>query len=170
MEEALLLLWQGVDPETAHRVVRYWVEMSAGMYDDPRQYLTKQFSCYYDEIVLIKDIDFTSLCRHHLLPFSGVAHVGYIPVDKVVGLSKIPRVVEAYSLRPQLQEKLTQEIGVLIQDELNSLGVIVVMEAKHSCMSCRGIRKANAVTVTSFVSGAFKSNPVARAEVLELIK
>ena len=123
----------------------------------------------YDELVLIRDIPFTSMCEHHLLPFSGVAHVAYLPNGCVTGLSKIARVVEEVALRPQVQERMTQTIADMVERELSSTAVAVVIEAEHSCMSIRGIRKPGSRTVTSALRGAFRENPASRAEVMALI-
>ena len=120
-------------------------------------------------MVLVRDISFTSLCEHHLLPFTGKAHVAYIPNGKVTGLSKLARVVEEVARRPQVQERMTQVVADLIVDRLGSSGVAVVVEAEHSCMSIRGVRKPGSMTVTSALRGNFKTNPASRAEVLALI-
>jgi GTP cyclohydrolase I len=123
----------------------------------------------YDELVLVRDISFNSMCEHHLLPFMGVAHVGYLPRGKVVGLSKLARVVEEVSKRPQVQERMTHVIADLINDTLDAKGVVVVLEATHTCMTIRGICKPGSLTVTSAVRGLFKSNQSSRAEVMSLI-
>jgi GTP cyclohydrolase I len=165
----------GEDPDrpglvdTPRRVARMYREMFAGLQRDPARHLHVTFPEDYDELVLVRDIRFTSMCEHHLLPFSGVAHVAYLPNGRVTGLSKIARVVEEVAQRPQVQERMTQTIADLMQRELDSKGVAVVIEAEHSCMSIRGIRKPGAVTVTSALRGTFKTNPASRAEVLTLI-
>jgi GTP cyclohydrolase I len=123
----------------------------------------------YDEIVLVRDISFTSMCEHHLLPFSGIAHVAYIPNGRVTGLSKLARVVDEVARRPQVQERMTGQIADLVERELDSQGVAVVVNAEHSCMSIRGIRKPGSRTVTSALRGVFKSNESSRAEVMSLI-
>ncbi|MCU0871453.1 MAG: GTP cyclohydrolase I FolE, partial [Pirellulaceae bacterium] len=123
----------------------------------------------YDEIVLVRDISFTSMCEHHLLPFSGVAHVAYIPNNRVTGLSKLARVVDEVARRPQVQERMTGQIADMIEQELDSTGVAVVVSAEHSCMSIRGIRKPGSRTVTSALRGVFKTNESSRAEVMSLI-
>jgi GTP cyclohydrolase I len=123
----------------------------------------------YDEMVLVRDISFNSMCEHHLLPFSGVAHVGYIPNGKVAGLSKLARVVEDLARRPQVQERMTHQIADLLANELGAKGVIVVLEASHSCMTVRGIKKPGSIAVTSAVRGLFKSNLSTRAEAMSLI-
>jgi GTP cyclohydrolase I len=127
------------------------------------------FTQKYDEMVVIRDIRVESFCEHHLLPFVGVAHVAYIPNGKVVGLSKIPRVIDALARRPQIQEKLTEEVAELLMDELDARGVAVVIEASHSCMTIRGVHKPGSVMVTSALRGICKDQPATRAEVLSLI-
>ena len=155
--------------ETPRRVAKMYAEMMEGLHLDPGRHLQVTFPEAYDEIVLVRDISFTSLCEHHLLPFTGKAHVAYIPKGKVTGLSKLARVVEEVARRPQVQERMTQVIADLIEDRLGSTGVAVVVEAEHSCMSIRGIRKPGSMTVTSALRGSFKSNAASRAEVLALI-
>ena len=127
------------------------------------------FDVEYDEMVLIKDIEFYSLCEHHILPFFGKCHVAYIPVDKIIGLSKIPRIVDMFSRRLQVQERLTTQIANALQDILNPLGVAVVMEAQHLCMMIRGVQKQNAKAITSSLLGVFRDKPETRAEFLSLI-
>src|SRR6185369_2451664 len=128
------------------------------------------FTVDYSEMVIVKDIDFYSLCEHHLLPFFGKCHVAYIPTTKVLGLSKIPRLVDVFSRRLQVQERLTNQIADVIRDAVNPMGVAVVMEATHLCMSMRGVEKQNSFAVTSAMLGTFRSNPKTRSEFLELIK
>jgi len=128
------------------------------------------FTVDYSEMVIVKDIDFYSLCEHHLLPFFGKCHVAYIPSTKVIGLSKIPRIVDVFSRRLQVQERLTNQIADTIRDKITPLGVAVVMEATHLCMSMRGVEKQNSFAVTSAMSGAFRDNARTRMEFLELIK
>lgn len=144
-------------------------EMFAGLHQDPARHLKVTFPEDYDELVLVRDIRFTSMCEHHLLPFSGVAHVAYLPRGRVTGLSKIARVVEEVAMRPQVQERMTQTIADLIEEKLESSGVAVVIEAEHSCMSIRGIRKPGSLTVTSSLRGTFRTNSASRAEVMSLI-
>lgn len=156
--------------ETPRRVAKMYAEMFAGLHQDPARHLRVTFAENYDEIVLVRDIRFTSMCEHHLLPFSGVAHVAYIPNGRVTGLSKLARVVEEVARRPQVQERLTQEVADLIETELDSKGVAIVISAEHSCMSIRGVRKSGSQTVTSAVRGLFKTNPASRAEVMSLIR
>lgn len=177
IEEAVrtILRAVGEDPnrpgllDTPRRVARMYKEMFAGLHTDPSRHLQVTFPEEYDELVLIRDIPFTSMCEHHLLPFSGVAHVGYLPNGCVTGLSKIARVVEEVALRPQVQERMTQTIADMVERELGSSAVAVVIEAEHSCMSIRGIRKPGSRTVTSALRGAFRENPASRAEVMSLI-
>ena len=155
--------------ETPGRVARVYAELFAGLHDDPRLHLRKFFSEKYDEMVLVRDISFNSMCEHHLLPFTGVAHIGYIPNGKVVGLSKLARVVESVSRRPQVQERMTEDIANLLIDELDVKGVAVVIEATHSCMTVRGVRKPGSICVTSAMKGIFRSNLSSRSEVMQLI-
>src|SRR5688572_14447160 len=155
--------------ETPARVARMYAELFAGLHDDPRLHLKKFFTEKYDEMVLVRDISFNSMCEHHLLPFTGVAHIGYVPSGKVVGLSKLARVVESVSRRPQVQERMTEEIANLLIDELDVKGVAVVIEATHSCMTIRGVRKPGSICVTSAMKGLFRSNLSSRSEVMTLI-
>jgi len=165
----------GEDPDraglrdTPSRVARMYAEMFSGLNADPARHLRVTFPEDYDEMVLVRDIPFTSMCEHHLLPFSGTAHVAYIPNGRVTGLSKLARVVEDVARRPQVQERMTHTIADLVERELGSSGVAVVLQAEHSCMSIRGIRKPGSSTVTSAMRGVLKSNPSSRAEVLSLI-
>ncbi len=156
--------------ETPRRVARMYAEMFSGLTQDPARHLKVTFPEDYDEMVLVRDIRFTSMCEHHLLPFSGVAHVAYIPNGRVTGLSKLARVVEEVARRPQVQERLTQQVADLIETELESKGVAVIISAEHSCMSIRGVRKPGSQTITSAVRGLFKTNPSSRAEVMSLIR
>lgn len=155
--------------ETPSRVARMYAEMFAGLHADPRLHLKKVFTEKYDEVVLVKDISFNSMCEHHLLPFHGKAHIGYIPNGKVLGLSKLARVVEEVSKRPQVQERLTETIADLMVEELDPKGVAVVVEASHSCMTIRGIRKPGSLAVTSAMRGIFRSHLSSRSEVMTLI-
>lgn len=155
--------------ETPRRVAKMYGEMFAGLQLDPARHLRVTFPEEYDELVLVRDIPFTSMCEHHLLPFSGVAHVGYIPNGHVTGLSKLARVVEEVARRPQVQERMTQTVADMIERELESTGVAVVMQAEHSCMSIRGVKKHGSSTITSALRGIFKTNQSSRAEVLSLI-
>jgi GTP cyclohydrolase I len=155
--------------ETPARVARMYAELFSGLHDDPRVHLRKFFTEKYDEMVLVRDISFNSMCEHHLLPFTGVAHIGYIPNGKVVGLSKLARVVESVSRRPQVQERMTEDIANLLIEELDVKGVAVVIEATHSCMTIRGVRKPGSICVTSAMKGLFRSNLSSRSEVMTLI-
>ena len=165
----------GEDPDrpgledTPRRVARMYREMFAGLRLDPARHLRVSFPEEYDEMVLVRDISFTSMCEHHLLPFSGVAHVAYIPNGRVTGLSKLARVVDEVARRPQVQERMTGQIADMVEQELDSQGVAVVVSAEHSCMSIRGIRKPGSRTVTSALRGVFKTNESSRAEVMSLI-
>jgi len=143
--------------------------MFAGLRLDPARHLRVTFPEEYDEMVLVRDISFTSMCEHHLLPFSGVAHVAYIPNGRVTGLSKLASVVDEVARRPQVQERMTGQIADMVEQELDSQGVAVVVSAEHSCMSIRGIRKPGSRTVTSALRGVFKTNESTRAEVMSLI-
>lgn len=166
----------GEDPDreglaaTPARVARMYEEIFSGMNSDPRDYLDVSFTEYHDELVLVKDIPVYSMCEHHFLPFYGMAHVAYIPKGgKVVGISKLARVVESYARRPQLQERLTSQIADCIFDTLNPMGAGVVIQAEHMCMSMRGVKKPGALTVTSALRGIFQTRPETRAELFSLI-
>jgi len=170
-----ILLAVGEDPdreglrETPERVARMYAEMFSGLGKDPRIHLAKTFTQKYDEMVIVRDIGFESMCEHHLLPFMGKAHVGYLPNGKIVGLSKVARVVEILARRPQVQERMTEELADLIMEELDARGVGVVLEASHSCMTIRGIRKPTSLCTTSAMRGGFLSNQSSRAELMSLI-
>lgn len=155
--------------DTPARVARMYEEMFAGLHLDPARHLETTFPEDYDEIVLVRDIPFTSMCEHHLLPFTGVAHVGYLPNGRVVGLSKLARVVEEVARRPQVQERMTQTVADMLEEKLGTKGAAVVIESEHSCMALRGVRKAGTLTVTSSLRGIFRTSPASRAEVLSLI-
>ena len=165
----------GEDPErsslleTPERVARMYAELFAGLHSDPARHLQKCFEEQFDELVLVREISFNSLCEHHLLPFMGVAHVGYLPNGRIAGLSKLARVVEEVSHRPQVQERMTEQVADLLDTELDAKGVVVVLEATHTCMTIRGVRKPGSLTVTSAVRGLFKTNQSSRAEVMSLI-
>ena len=156
--------------ETPARVARMYAELFSGLRSTPARHLQRVFPEEYDELVLVRDISFNSMCEHHLLPFIGKAHVGYLPRGKVVGLSKLARVVEEVSHRPQVQERMTHQFADLLQQELDPKGVVVVIEAAHSCMTIRGVRKPGSVTITSAVRGLFKTNQSSRAEVMAFIQ
>lgn len=170
-----ILLAVGEDPdregllETPDRVARMYAEIFAGLHLDPAIHLQKTFTQQADEMVLVKDIEFSSCCEHHLLPFTGKAHIGYLPNGKVVGLSKLARVVDAIARRPQVQERMTEALAELIMTELQPRGVGVIVEASHSCMTIRGVRKPGSMTITSAVRGLFRTNPPTRAELMSLV-
>lgn len=168
----------GEDPDreglqdTPARVAKMYAEVFSGLHCDPSEHLQ---TCFYeekhDEMVLIKDISIYSMCEHHLLPFYGKAHVAYIPnPNKITGLSKLVRVVETLSRRPQLQERLTTQIAETIMTNLEAKGVVIVIEAEHLCMTIRGVKKPGSVTVTSAVRGIFRTNHLTRAEAFSLLK
>ena len=170
-----VLLAVGEDPdreglrETPARVGRMYGELFAGLHTEPRQLLRRTFTQKYDEMVLVRDIEFASTCEHHLLPFVGKAHIAYLPAGKIVGLSKLPRVVEALAHRPQVQERMTEELADLLMEELKPRGVAVILEATHSCMTIRGVRKPSSVCTTSAMRGTFRENQATRNELMALI-
>jgi len=170
-----ILLAVGEDPDregllkTPNRVARSYAELMAGLRQEPRKHLRTVFTERYDEVVMLRDIQFHSLCEHHLLPFTGRAHVAYLPDGKVVGLSKLARLVEGYARRPQVQERLTTQIADALMDELSPIGSACVIEATHTCMTIRGAKKHGSVMVTSALRGIFKENPASRAEILSLL-
>jgi GTP cyclohydrolase I len=172
-----LLLAIGEDPDreglqrTPERVARAWAEQFAGLYIDPEDVLTSVFDEGHEEMVLVKDIEMASVCEHHLTPFHGVAHVGYIPNEKgqITGLSKLARLVDMYGRRPQVQERMTSQIADSLVRRLEPRGVIVVIEAEHLCMTLRGIRKPGSRTVTSAVRGIFQTSTSTRAEAISLL-
>jgi GTP cyclohydrolase I len=165
----------GEDPDreglrkTPNRIARAYAELTAGLRIDPRVYLKTVFHEKYNQIVLLRNIPFHSICEHHFLPFVGHAHVAYLPHNRVVGLSKLARVVEGFALRPQVQERLTDEIADAIMDALRPLGAICVIDASHTCMTIRGIKKPGSVMVTSAIRGTFVKNHATRNELLNLI-
>jgi GTP cyclohydrolase I len=166
----------GEDPEreglreTPDRVARMYEEVFAGLYKDPTQEVKTIFNEDYDEIVLVKDIPFCSMCEHHLMPFIGRAHTAYIPDAGVLGISKLARAVEVYSRRPQVQERLTNQVADLIEEAVKPRGVAVVIEAEHTCMTVRGIRKPGSKVITSAMRGIFRSSLASRTEVMNLIR
>lgn len=171
-----ILIAIGEDPdrdglqETPARVARSYNELFAGLDQDPAELLEKKFEIAHDELVLVKDIPLKSCCEHHLLPFVGLAHVGYIPSAEgyVTGLSKLARLVDVFGRRPQVQERLTTQIAEALIEHLGARGVIVVIEAEHMCMTMRGVRKAGSKTITSAVRGQLR-DPATRAEAMSLI-
>lgn len=156
--------------DTPFRFVKALAEHTEGYREDPKLHLEKTFDVDHNDLVMVKDIPFNSLCEHHLAPFVGKVHIAYIPQDKITGLSKFGRVVEGYAKRLQVQERLTQQIADAIQEVLNPQAVAVIVEAEHTCMSGRGIKKHGATTVTSTMRGLFQDDASARAELLQLIK
>jgi GTP cyclohydrolase IA len=172
-----ILLAIGEDPDrdglvdTPARVARMYTEQLAGMRQRPEDVLTRIFDSEHDEIVLVRDIEMYSMCEHHLLPFFGKAHIGYIPNGKgeITGLSKLARLVDVYARRPQVQERMTYQIADALMRSIDPLGVIVVLEAEHLCMSMRGVRKPGAKTVTSAVRGIFRDQAQTRAEAMSLL-
>ena len=173
-----LLIAVGEDPdreglaETPARVARAYGEVFAGLHSEPTDVLEKTFAENHQELVLVRDIPIYSTCEHHLVPFFGTAHIGYIPGPdgKVTGLSKLARLADLYAKRPQVQERLTAQIADALVDKLGAQAVIVVIECEHLCMAMRGIRKPGAVTTTSAVRGGFQHNAASRSEVLSLIR
>ena len=155
--------------ETPRRVARMYQELFGGLHDDPQQHLRKFFTEKYDEVVVVRDITFSSLCEHHLLPFMGKVHIGYLPDGRVIGLSKLARVVDVVAKRPQVQERMTEQIADLLLDQLHAKGVAVVVEATHTCMTVRGVRKPGSICVTSAMKGIFRSNLSTRSEVMQLM-
>jgi len=165
----------GEDPDreglrdTPARVARMYDELFGGLHEDPRSHVSKFFQEKCDEVILVRDISFNSMCEHHMLPFMGTAHVAYLPRDRVVGLSKLARVVEGIARRPQVQERMTEQIANLLEEELQAKGVAVVIEAVHTCMTIRGIRKPGSLCVTSAMKGCFRNKASTRAELMTLI-
>ena len=174
----VLIEWAGDDPEreglldTPARVARSYKELFAGYDIEPRQYLERTFEEVggYNQLVVLKDIRFVSFCEHHMLPVVGVAHVGYLPTDRVVGISKLARVVRGYARRLQIQEKMTSEIALAIEEVLQPQGVGVVIEAEHSCMTLRGVNAPGASLTTSHLSGVVRDDPRTREEFLRLVR
>ena len=173
VEEILLAVGEDPDREglkkTPERVARMYSELLGGTFEDPHQHLKSVFTEQYDEIVLLRDIPFYSVCEHHLLPFIGKAHVGYLPTGKVLGVSKLARIVDSFSHRLQTQERLTGQIADFLMENLKPQGVAVVLQASHSCMTIRGIRKPGSMMVTSALRGIFKRDSRSRSEVLSLM-
>jgi len=155
--------------DTPARVAKMYGELLAGMHDDPNTHISRVFNENYDEIVLLRDIPFYSICEHHLMPFIGSAHVAYLPSGKILGVSKLARIVDCFARRLQTQERLTYQIADCLMSNLKPLGVAVVLEAAHSCMTIRGIKKPGSVMVTSAVRGLFRKDPRSRNEIMSLI-
>ncbi len=172
-----ILLAVGEDPDrdglerTPARVADLYAEVAGGLVEDPGDHLAVSFAAHHDEMVMERDIDFVSLCEHHLAPFVGKAHVAYIPSDdgRITGLSKLARLVDGFARRLQVQERLTTQVADTLDRVLSPRGVLVVVEAEHLCMSMRGVRKSGATTVTSAVRGLFRDNPATRAEAMAFI-
>src|SRR5437764_11748932 len=173
VREILLAVGENPDREgllkTPNRVARAYGELMAGLRADPKVHLKTVFHEQYDEVVLLRDIEFHSLCEHHLLPFTGKAHVAYLPDGKVVGLSKLARLDAGCARRPQVQERLTGQIADALMEELNPMGAACVIEAVHTCMTIRGAKKHGSTMVTSALRGIFKENPSSRSEILALM-
>lgn len=170
-----ILLAIGEDPEreglkgTPFRVANMYAELLTGASEDAHVYLQSLFSEKYDEIVMLRDISFSSMCEHHLMPFIGKAHIAYLPAGKVLGVSKFGRIIDCFAHRLQLQERLTDQIADFVMDNLEPKGVAVVIEASHSCMTIRGIKKPESVMVTSALRGIFKNDPRSRNEIISLM-
>ncbi len=156
--------------ETPVRVARMYAELFEGLHSDPREYLRVGFEAGHDEMVILRDIPFYSVCEHHFMPFHGVAAIGYIPDGRVVGLSKLARLLDGYARRPQLQERLTGQVADALMETLQPDGVAVVIEAEHLCMTQRGVKKPGSRMVTSATRGQFRQNQVTRAEFLSLVR
>ncbi len=173
VREILLAVGEDVNREglqrTPQRVARMYQELFAGLSKDPAAHLTAVFTEVYDELVVLREISFNSICEHHLMPFEGKAHIAYLPDGQVVGISKLARVVEDFARRPQVQERLTSQIADLLMSKLQAKGVAVVVQAIHTCMTCRGVKKPGSEMITSAVRGLCKSDARTRAEVMALL-
>ena len=173
VKEILLAVGEEIERDglkgTPERVAGMYSELLAGMWEDPKQHLRSVFTENYDEIVLLREIPFYSICEHHLMPFIGTAAVAYLPSGSVLGVSKLARIVDCFTRRLQVQERLTDQIADFIMDSLKPQGVAVVLEASHSCMTIRGANKPGSVMVTSALRGIFKRDPKSRSEVLGLM-
>ena len=171
-----LLVAMGEEPErgglagTPGRVARMYAELFHGLHSEAREHLTHYFQEDYDEIVCLRNIPFHSICEHHLMPFLGHAHVAYLPDKRVVGVSKLARVVDTLAHQPQVQERLTKQIADLLHEELQARGVAVMMEATHTCMTIRGVHKPGSTMVTSAIRGLFRTNLASRNEVMSLLR
>ena len=174
VREILLAVGEDIEREglrkTPQRVAKMYVELLGGMREDPTIHLRSIFTENYDEIVLLRNIPFYSICEHHLMPFIGTAHVAYLPTGSVLGVSKLARIVDCFARRLQTQERLTYQIADFIMDRLKPQGVTVVLEASHSCMTIRGIKKSGSEMVTSALRGIFMKDPKSRSEVLSLMR
>ena len=173
VREILLAVGEDVEREgikqTPARVAGMYSELLEGMQQDPKEHLNSIFTEKYNEIVLLRDISFYSICEHHLMPFIGSAHVAYLPAGAVLGVSKLARIVDCFAHRLQVQERLTDQIADFVMNSLKPQGVAVVLEASHSCMTIRGIKKPGSVMVTSALRGIFKTDPRSRSEIMSLI-
>jgi GTP cyclohydrolase IA len=173
VREILLAIGEDIEREgllkTPERVARMYSELLGGMYEEPKAHIKSVFTESYDEIVLLRDIPFYSVCEHHLMPFIGTAHVAYLPSGLILGVSKLARIVDSFAHRLQTQERLTYQIADFLMTSLKPLGVTVVLEASHSCMTIRGIKKPGSVMVTSALRGIFKKDPRSRSEILSLM-
>ncbi len=173
VKEILLAIGEDIEREglkgTPARVANMYAELLAGMREDPKQHLRGVFSEDYDEIILLRDISFYSICEHHLMPFIGSAHVAYLPAGVVLGVSKLARIVDCFAHRLQIQEKLTDQIADFIMNSLKPRGVAVVLEASHSCTTIRGVKKPGSVMVTSALRGIFRRDPKSRSEIMSLM-
>src|SRR6476469_2751591 len=179
IEKGIRLLLEGIgeDPDreglqkTPERVAQFYAELTEGMWIDPKEQVVPLPGDSHDEMVLVKDTSIASVCEHHLAPFTGKCHIAYIPKDgRIVGLSKLARIAEDFSHRLQVQQRLTQQIAQTLYDKLQPIGVMVVVEAEHTCMTLRGVKKPGAITITSAVLGGFRKDPRTRAEAMALIK
>ena len=171
-----ILIAIGEDPEreglrnTPARVARMYAELFDGLHKEPDEHLQAMFDEDHHEMVVLRDIPFNSTCEHHLMPFEGKAHVAYIPGGRVLGLSKLARLVDVYAHRPQVQERLTSQVADVLANRLNVKGCAVVMEAVHTCMTCRGVKKSGSILLTSALRGIMHTNQATRAEVLSLLR
>ena len=170
-----ILIAVGEDPDreglrdTPRRVASMYVELFSGLCEDPAEHLGVAFSERYDEMVILRDIPFYSMCEHHLLPFVGRAHIAYLPKGRVIGLSKLARIVETFARRPQVQERLTSQVADFLMDRMDAKGAGVIIEATHTCMTIRGVKKPGSVMVTSSMLGTFRTNLATRAEAINLL-
>jgi GTP cyclohydrolase I len=170
-----ILLAVGEDPQrdglkkTPSRVARMYAELFSGLHEQPDRHLEVSFNEDHHEMVVLRDISFNSMCEHHLMPFEGKAHIAYIPEGKIVGLSKLARIVDGYSRRPQVQERLTSQIADVLANKVGVQGCAVVLEAVHTCMTCRGVKKPGSVMVTSAIRGTLHTNQSTRSEALQLL-
>jgi len=173
VKEILLAVGEDVEREglkgTPSRVANMYAELLAGMHEDPKQHLRSIFTEDYDEIVMLRDIPFYSICEHHLMPFIGSSHVAYLPSGGILGVSKLARIVDCFARRLQTQERLTGQIADFIMNNLKPRGVAVVLEASHSCMTIRGVKKPGSVMVTSALRGIFRRDPKSRSEIMSLM-